>query len=391
MNENLAKMFDAMARQNKGDRYRKRAYSNAASQIRAYPGQIKSGMQARRDIKGIGESIAAKIDEILESGTLKQIEAVSQSAKEKDKILATFEGIYGVGIKIAEQWYAEGYRDLHSLIKKYPEMTPAQQLGYKYYNDLQKKIPRNEIDYVNEILEKTWKNLNIQFTIAGSYRRGEPESSDIDIIVKGLGFGDRNRQPNIKDMGFGDRNRQPNIKDMGFGDRNRQTNIKDGIQMEELLIPLRKYIIGNLTKITGKSWFGLVKFKDTVRRMDILLVEPEEYPYTLIYFTGNLELNVQLRTLASKRDYKLTGHELLDPKGRRVFLPDEKSIFDFFNLKYIPPEQRKGNFVLEQRKGNFVLEQRKGNFVLEEKKEKKEKKEEKEEEKEKKFLKLRDG
>ena len=307
MNEKLAQAFDVVARQYKGDRFRKRAYENAASQIRNYDKPIKSGLQARREIKGIGESIAAKIDEILESGTLKQIEAVSQAAKEKDKILKTFEKIYGVGIKIAQDWYDEGYRSLQDLIKKYPEMTPAQQLGYKYYEDLQKTIPRSEIENVNEILKKAWEKFDIRFVIGGSYRRGEPESSDIDIIVE------------------------------------------DGISMEELLFPIRRYIVGNLTKTTGKTWFGLVKFSNTVRRMDILLVEPEEYPYTLIYFTGNLPLNIQLRTLASKLGYKLTGHELLDPKGNRVYLSDEKAIFNFFNLKYLSPEQRKGNFILEEK------------------------------------------
>ena len=316
MNEKLAQAFDVMARQYKGDRFRKRAYENASHQIRNYDKPIKSGLQARREIKGIGESIAAKIDEILESGTLKQIEAVSQAAKEKDTILKTFEKIYGVGVKIAEQWYGEGYRSLQDLRKKYPEMTPAQQLGYKYYEDLQKTIPRSEIDDVNEILKKAWEKFDIRFVIGGSYRRGEQESSDIDIIVE------------------------------------------DGIGMEELLFPIRRYIVGNLTKTTGKTWFGLVKFANTVRRMDILLVEPEEYPYTLIYFTGDKRLNIELRTYASKLGYKLTGHELLDPKSNRVYLPDEKAIFDFFNLKYLHPEQRKGNFVLEEKDDEIKVEKK---------------------------------
>lgn len=316
MNENLAKAFDAMAREYKKDRFRKRAYENAAAAIRNYEGKIVSGKQARNEIKGIGESIAAKIDEILASGTLKRLEAISQESKDKDKILKIFENVYGVGTTIAEKWYDEGYRSLEDLKKKLPEMTPAQQLGYTYYHDLQKKIPRSELDMINDLLHKYWDKYKVSFVIGGSYRRGEPESSDIDVIVR------------------------------------------DGIEMDTLLHPLRKngHLIGSLTKQTGKTWYGLVNFTGTVRRMDILLVDKKEFPYTLIYFTGDLRFNVELRTLASKRGYKLTGHELTNVKGENIYLPTEKAIFDFFNLKYLEPTQRKGNFVLEEKEKEEVKE-----------------------------------
>ena len=307
MNENLAKAFDRMAREYKKDRYRKRAYENAAAAIRNYEKTIYSGKQARTEIKGIGESIGLKIDEILESGTLRQLEEIGQEAKEKDKVLKLFEGIYGVGIKIAEEWYNEGYRSLEDLNKKYNEMSSSQQLGYKYYYDLQKKIPRNELDNVKNTLHKYWDKYDVTFVIGGSYRRGEIESNDIDIIVR------------------------------------------DGIGMHTLLSELEKNgnLVGNLTKPAGTKWLGLVKFDKLVRRMDILLVEKNEYPYALIYFTGNKKLNVELRTYANKLGYKLSGNELLDAKGKNIYLQDEKAIFDFFNLKYLEPEQRNGNFRLE--------------------------------------------
>ncbi len=307
MNENLAKAFDRMAREYKKDRYRKRAYENAASAIRGYEKKIYSGKQARAEIKGIGESIGLKIDEILESGTLKQLEAINDEAKEKDKILKLFEGIYGVGIKIAEDWYNEGYRSLNDLKKKYNEMSSSQQLGYKYYVDLQQKIPRSELHKLKDLLHKYWDKYNVTFVIGGSYRRGEIESNDIDVIVR------------------------------------------DGIGMPTLLSELEKNgnLIGNLTKPTGTKWLGLVKFDKLVRRMDILLVEKNEYPYALIYFTGDTRLNIELRTYANKLGYKLSGHELLDSRGNNIYLKDERAIFDFFNLKYLKPEQRKGNFRLE--------------------------------------------
>ncbi len=69
-NEKLAKVFDQLAIQLKKDRYRSRAYRNAAESIRIHSEEIESGSQAQRDIKGIGKSIAAKIDEIFATGSL---------------------------------------------------------------------------------------------------------------------------------------------------------------------------------------------------------------------------------------------------------------------------------------------------------------------------------
>ncbi|CAG8582584.1 18168_t:CDS:2 [Racocetra fulgida] len=49
-----------------GDIYRERAYHNAIKSISIYPKQITSGEEARK-LKGIGNSISTKIDEILKT------------------------------------------------------------------------------------------------------------------------------------------------------------------------------------------------------------------------------------------------------------------------------------------------------------------------------------
>ena len=56
----------------------------------------------------------------------------------------------------------------------------------KYYEDLQKRIPREEIDSFNKLFETEFKNLNYPnatFEIVGSYRRGLSNSGDIDLII----------------------------------------------------------------------------------------------------------------------------------------------------------------------------------------------------------------
>eukprot|EP00842_Homolaphlyctis_polyrhiza_P005644 jgi/Hompol1/6080/HPOL_000611-RA len=60
------------------------SYWNAIRTIKAQPARFTSGSEARK-LKGIGEKIAAKIDEILatvESGTLKRVQRDRAKAKE---------------------------------------------------------------------------------------------------------------------------------------------------------------------------------------------------------------------------------------------------------------------------------------------------------------------
>ena len=56
--------------------YKYNAYRNAASALAAHPTRIKSGEEAQK-LKGIGDKIAKKIDEFLQTGKLQKLEKVS--------------------------------------------------------------------------------------------------------------------------------------------------------------------------------------------------------------------------------------------------------------------------------------------------------------------------
>ena len=58
--------------------------------------------------------------------------------------------------------------------------------GLKYYDDIMKRIPRSEIEDYEEILQEAFdevKNPGSKFEIVGSYRRGNKDSGDIDVII----------------------------------------------------------------------------------------------------------------------------------------------------------------------------------------------------------------
>jgi DNA polymerase (family 10) len=72
---------------------------------------------------------------------------------------------------------------------------------------------------------------------------------------------------------------------------------------------------------------------------DLRVVEDDEYPYALMYFTGSREHNTALRARAKSMGMKLNEYGLF--KGdRRVPAKDEEAVFRAIGLSYIPPELR---------------------------------------------------
>lgn len=316
MNEKIADIFEKLSEEYLNDEYRKRAYQKAALNIRNYPKIITSGSQAKKNIPGVGESIANKIDEILERGTLKLLEEKSQKNIEKKEVLDRFLKIYGVGPNTAEKWYTKfGWRNLGDINTEV--LTSAQKIGLKYYSDLQKRIPRQEINRFKDYLVENWKPLGLiygenhvkfkRFEITGSYRRGEETSGDIDIVVE------------------------------------------DGFDITDLLKPLRQdeIILGDLALGTTK-YMGIIKGENgTARRFDIRLVNSESYIYTLLYFTGSKELNIAMRARANDLGLTLNEYSLFN-KDKKYEVTREEEIFNILGLEYIPPEKRGANFKFEE-------------------------------------------
>lgn len=296
------------------DGYRARAYRNAALAIGKYPIEIKSGEMAKKNIKGVGKSIAEKIDEYLQTGTLKIFETLSktdqelqseksQETLEQEKTLEIFKGIYGVGAVTAKKWYDLGYRTLEDL--KNVKKTNAQQLGYIYYYHLKLSIPRHEMDILNQRIDKAFSKLENkpEYMICGSYRRGSKTSNDIDCLVKG------------------------------------GTDLTLNKIVNSLIAD--KLIVGHLA-LGDIKYLGLCRIDNqhNVRRIDIMIVKPESWAYATLYFTGSKELNILMRNKAIELGYTLNEYGLYDENGKLIPAKTEKDIFTSLNMKYLQPTER---------------------------------------------------
>src|SRR5204863_1024567 len=81
-------------------------------------------------------------------------------------------------------------------------------------------------------------------------------------------------------------------------------------------------------------------------RADLRVVSDAEFPYALMYFTGNKEHNIVMRQRAIDRGLRLNEYGLFKSKEETrdpkllVKCATEEQVFQELGLHYIPPEMR---------------------------------------------------
>lgn len=321
-NKEIARQLGIMAELHSGDLRRHNAYLKAAKNIAKWNKPILSGQQAKAEIDGVGPSIGAKIDEILTAGQITHLTTLNVEDKERLDVERLFRTIKAVGKVTAREWYNQGYRTLQDLVHKYPTMTAAQQLGFYHYNDLSQRIPRPEIDMVNKFLHAMLDPLGVKFEIAGSYRRGAPDSGDIDVLVE-------------------------NPTDNSINPQATQ------VFMQKVIDPLINtgFIIGTIAYGKKSKYSGIVRAGTdetgklrTVRQFDMRFIKPESWWHGLLHFTGSDHCNKEMRLKAISMGLSLSEYALVDREERRYPYDkpptSERDIFDAIRVAYLEPHQR---------------------------------------------------
>jgi DNA polymerase (family 10) len=174
-------------------------------------------------------------------------------------------------------------------------LTKSQRIAVVYHSDLVKRIPRAEVTKHYNFIQK----LIPSAMIAGSYRRGEKYSSDIDIVV---------RQPISMVIDI--------LKQNGY--------IKDIISQ------------GN-NKFSGIVL--LPRYKNH-RHLDIIFTTSIAYPFTMLYFTGSKKFNIIMRLKAKNKGLRLNEYGLWRGLDVVSGIVTEEDIFKTLGITYIPPEKR---------------------------------------------------
>ena len=142
LNEKLIDLLEELSEimMKKGQQMRARAYTKAKETIY----KINEDITDIKQLKGqpfIGDTILEKFDTYLKEGKLELIENFKL---QPENILSD---IYGVGPKKAKELVEKGIKSVDSLREKQDDfLNDKQKIGLKYYEDILKRIPRDEIE-----------------------------------------------------------------------------------------------------------------------------------------------------------------------------------------------------------------------------------------------------
>ena len=167
--ELMEKLSDIMLKQ--GEPFRARAYQKAQETIMSYPGNILTPNNLK-DQPNIGPTIMEKLNEYVETGTLKIIE------REKNNPINILGEIYGVGPKKAKELVEKGITNIAQLREKQDLLNDVQKVGLRYYEDVLKRIPRAEIEEYNHIIEKI---LSLAFSKISDFTFSSIDGSDKNL------------------------------------------------------------------------------------------------------------------------------------------------------------------------------------------------------------------
>ncbi|XP_043474805.1 DNA polymerase beta-like [Leptopilina heterotoma] len=301
--------------------YKSNAYRKAATTLGKLSERVKNGAEAKK-LPGIGDKIAKKIDEFLETGKLQKLENIKKD--EGNVAINLLTRVSGIGPAKAKELVDSGIKTLESLKIHQDKLTHHQKLGLKYFDNFEKRIPRGEIEKIENILEDTINRLDDKYliTICGSYRRGKKESGDIDVLLTHPNFTSSSKESKKKQNQF--------LK-----------SVIDSLEKGKL--------ITDTISLGETKFMGVCKLPTekgaTFRRLDIRLSPYDQYYCAILYFTGSDLFNKEMRAHALEKKFTLNEYTLrrLTPEGvpgEAEKITSERDIFKILNYPYKTPEER---------------------------------------------------
>jgi DNA polymerase (family 10) len=287
--------------------FRVRAYRRAALNIEGLADNIETltANGTLRNVPGIGEDLANKIDEYIRTG---RIEFHEQLKQDVPLGLAKMVEIPSVGPKTAKQIYdlfrIQTIEDLEALCKT------EQLLG----------VPGFKQKTIDNIL----KGIEVFRRRRGNYLLGRTLPIAQQLCKYLEGHADR--------VAFG-------------GSLRRMKEIVHDVDILAASTDLEKTMKAFLSMPFIESVLAQGGTKASVRvqddlQVDLRVVEPKAWGAAMHYFTGSKAHNIRMRERAIKQGLKLNEYGLFDANDKYVTGADEREIFETLGLPYIPPVLR---------------------------------------------------
>jgi DNA polymerase (family 10) len=318
-NAQVADIFDEIAdliELDEGNAFRIRSYRSAARTVRDLSERLEDLVDEGKDlseIPNIGDSTAAKIHEILDTGTCERLE---EMRKKVPPALVQLMRVPNLGPRKAMQLHQDlGVESLDDLRKacENEKVRDLDGFGAKTEEKLLKGLKTLEAasgrflykaaaDHV-ESLGRHLDGLDAvtRWEVAGSFRRRKETVGDLDILVQA-------------------------------SDRDAATEAILGYGAIDEVASRGK------ERVTVRLASGL--------QVDFRYVDPSGFGAALMYFTGSKAHNIGLRKRAVGRGWKLNEYGLTKD-DRQLAGKTEESVYHRLNLEWVPPELREDRGEIE--------------------------------------------
>ena len=296
--------------------FRVRAYRDAARTVGGHSRSVAEMVEKGEDLTelpGIGEDLAGKIREIVETGKLSQAEELE---KKTDPGLRELLGLPGLGPERVRELHERlGVRSLQELEDAASDSKISDLPGFG------KKTEQNILEAIEQdrttekrvklsVAEQIARSLEAylngiegvdEAVVAGSYRRRQETVGDLDVVVASKKGGEI---------------------------------IEKFVENEDV----QKVVSKGKTRSSVVLRSGL--------EADLRVVPKESFGAALLYFTGSQPHHVALRDMSLKKKLKINEYGVF--KGEmRVAGKTEEEIYEKLGLANIEPELRENRSELE--------------------------------------------
>lgn len=313
MNEEIASQFNMIAdlMEIRGDEgYRLRAYRRGAETIHSSERPVYDIWQegALKDLPGIGEAIADKIDSYITTGKIPVLEELKAEIPES---LLELTRISDVGPKKAAKFWRElNITDIDQLelAAKEGRLRSLSGMGEKSESKIllgidaykRQKTDRISIEVASQIaldIANKLKILNFveRVETAGSLRRGRETIGDLDLVVA-------------------------------------TADVESAIE----------YLLANLDirRVRGRGKTKLSVETENGIRVQVWFHALDRFGTAWQFATGSQAHNVRLREIASKQGLSLSEHNFQREDGSEIKCSSEEAVYHTLGLPWIAPELR---------------------------------------------------
>lgn len=314
-NTDLANVFSSIADllEIKGEIiYKTLAYRKAAESLTDYGRDVndvwrEGGAKGLRQIPGVGEAIAEKIDELLTTGKLEFFEKLK---KEVPPTLIDVLKVSGVGPKKAALFWKQ--LDLTTLdqlkaaaqagkLRGLPGMGEKSETkileGIEALSRRSGRTPLGQALPVARNILNLLRNAKgvVRAEMAGSLRRMKITVGDIDLLVASA-----NPEPVMRAF----TSQKDIARVLGQGETKSSIEFSNGMRAQLWVHP------------------------------------PERFGTALQYATGSKDHNVRLRELALDKGLSLSDQAFTKKNGKEILCATEEEVYETLGLQFVPPELR---------------------------------------------------